>query len=151
MAQELQRLRERADAPLSGDFDATTCAEFVRELGDRVLERARTLFGYLAAGQVVDSIELASALGVTPRALSGHLTTPLKRRARSLNLPLPFDGGRGGESYGGISAPAVDMDPKRTHWKNRNGIAQRMLAALDAELAMRGRTTPRTANAERQL
>jgi hypothetical protein len=110
---------------------------FISELGDSVIERSRTLFELLARQHVVDSTELASALGVTPRALGGYLTTPLKRRANALGLPLPFDGGRGAEPFGGIGTPSPDMDRARTHWEDRDGIAPRMLIALDAELIAR--------------
>lgn len=137
IAEELRRMHELDAASLSAEFDAATCERVVRALGDGVLERARVLFALLDEQQVIDSVQLARALGVGPRELSGNLTTPLKRRVRALGLPLPFNGGHGGETYGGIDAPSPDMDASRTHWQDHDGIAARMVAAIDAETARR--------------
>ncbi len=139
IAEELRQLEALERETLSPEFDAATCARFVAELGDGVLDRARMLFERLDRDEVVNSVALAETLGITPRELSGYLTTPLKRRAAALKLPLPFSGGLGAEQYGGIRSPAPDMDPQRTHWQNRDGIAGRMLAAIAGELESRSK------------
>lgn len=130
MAEELRRIDELERASLDPDYDEPTCKRFVGELGEQVRERAWVMFGLLDRQGVIDSVHLASALGITPRELSGYLTTPLKRRAKALRLPLPFAGGLGSEAYGGIPSPSPDMDAERTHWQDRDGIAGRMLNAL---------------------
>jgi hypothetical protein len=137
VAEELLRLESLATEALDPDYDARTCRRLAGELSDAVLGRAATLFEALAGGGVIDSVTLADRLGVSPRALSGNLTTPLKRRAKALGLPLPFDGGHGDQAYGGISLPSRDMDAQRTHWRDRNGIAERMLNAVRDELRAR--------------
>jgi hypothetical protein len=134
---ELRRLDALESQKLDPRFDASTCAEYVLSLGDGVLTRARTLFGLLAGGDAISSVQLAGALEVTPRALSGYLTTPLKRRAKALGLPLPFAGGSGDKPYGGLTSPPADATPDRTYWRDRDGIAQRMLTAIGLELARR--------------
>jgi hypothetical protein len=133
MAEELRRLDELERASLDPDYDDPTCERFVGELGEQVRERAGVMFGLLDRQGVIDSVHLASALGITPRELSGYVTTPLKRRAKMLRLPLPFAGGLGSEVYGGIPSPSPDMDAERTHWQDRDGIARRMLKALDGK------------------
>ncbi len=131
LADELRHLESLEDESLSANYDNKTCQRYVADLGDEVLGRAGVLFRLLANERVVDSLQLAQALGITPRELSGYLTTPLKRRAKALHLSLPFAGGLGTKSYGGIPAPSPDMDPERTHWQDRDGIARRMLGAID--------------------
>jgi hypothetical protein len=130
LADELRGLEELRRASLNPDFDGATCSLFVAGLGEQVRARAAVMFELLRRHGVIDSLQLASALGITPRELSGYLTTPLKRRASALQLPLPFDGGKGTEPYGGVRSPSPDMDPERTHWQDRDGIAERMLAAI---------------------
>lgn len=147
LAEELEQLRALEAEALAPDYDLRTCRRFVAELGDEVLPRAETLFRLLSRERVIDSLQLAEALGATPRGLSGFLTTPLKRRAKTLGLPLPFAGGLGAESYGGIMAPSPDMDPQRTHWQDRDGIAKRMLRAIEEERAARAPDTSSAAPA----
>jgi hypothetical protein len=65
------------------------------------------------------------------------LTSPLKRRAKQLGLPLPFHGGEGSLAYGGIPDPQPDESPRRTYWSDRDGIARRMVEALEGELRSR--------------
>lgn len=139
LAKELRALARVESEGLDPNYDIRTCRRFLAGLGGDVLVRAETLFRLLAGEQVVDSVELAGALGATPRGISGQLTTPLKRRAKSLQLPLPFLGGRGDAPFGGIPSPTPDMDANRTHWADRNGIAARMITAIQevAEVADR--------------
>ena len=119
------------------NYDAATCARYVAELGTGVLDRSLVLFNALAQEGRTDSLSLSAALECRPPALAGSLTTPIKRRAKSLGLPLPFDGGQGSVEFGGLSRPRPGDDPGRTYWADRNGIAVRMLEAIKAELATR--------------
>jgi hypothetical protein len=130
LADELRRLDTLGQEALNPNYDQRTCVRFVDGLGHQVLVRMIVLFELLQRERVVDSVRLANELGTTPRALSGYLTTPLKRRAKALDLPPPFAGGQGTELYGGIPSPSPDMDPERTHWEDREGIAARMLEAI---------------------
>ncbi len=133
-----------ASPGLAADYDALTCAAFVSELGSGVLDTATVLFDALAPEGRISSVELAERLQVArPSSIAGALTTPLKRRAKALGLPLlPFDGGQGfSESYGGLppkEAEAAGLDPERTYWQDRDGIAGRMLNALAEEQERRG-------------
>ena len=73
----------------------------------------------------VGSIELANALGVdrTP-TIAFVVTTPLKRITSRLSLPWPFD-------------PDTGTDG-RTVWRDRDGIAARMVDAIRVEKQRRG-------------
>ncbi len=106
----------------AGAWDAGACAAFAEGLGDGVLARAIVLFALLDADGEVESGELALALGLPrPQLLAGTVNTRLKVRARELGLALPFDGG---SSHGARGA---------TVWRDREGTAGRVLAALEAE------------------
>lgn len=136
---EIRGLLAEADRGLDLRYDETTCTVFVEVLGDQVLERALALFSLLAREGIVDSVTLADAISVAPRAISGHLTTPLKRRAKALKLPLPFFGGEGSRPDSGLLDPPPEIDTSRTHWQDHDGIALRMLSAIGRELACRRR------------
>ncbi len=104
----------------SVEYDAATCAEFVRELGTGVLNRAADFFAKLDTDGQVGSLELASLLGTaTPRNIPANLTNSLKQRARALGLARPWD-------------EAIGSDD-RTLWLDRDGIAARMSAAVRDE------------------
>jgi hypothetical protein len=134
IAEELERPRPTV-APT---YDEASCALLVSPLGTRVLERALALFGHLAEQERVASVELADLIGAPgPRSIGGMLTSPLKRRAKQLGLPLPFLGGEGSLAYGGIPNPRPEDDPGRTYWQDRDGIAKRMAEALTSELKTR--------------
>lgn len=134
IAEELDRPRPS----VSSSYDAETCALFVSPLGTALLDRALTLFHQLSEGGRLSSLELAAAIEAAgPRAIGGMLTSPLKRRAKQLGLPLPFVGGEGVLAYGGIPDPRPDEDPGRTYWADRDGIAERMAEAIRAELKRR--------------
>jgi hypothetical protein len=106
-------------------YDAETCREYAAGLGTTVLPRAQAMFQLLAEHGRVGSLELATAIGVSsPRALSGVLTTALKRRAVALSLEPPWHA-------------TVDADD-RTVWIDHNGIAGLMTAAFGDEIAARG-------------
>lgn len=108
-------------APLSSSWDDATCAGFAHELGDPVLDKAAIFFAKLAADGQVSSLELMQLLG-RKRApdLAFVLTTPVKRIAKRLGLPLPFDIGE-------------TPDGTRTVWHDRDGIAARMVSAVAHE------------------
>lgn len=116
--------RPRREHRLSGGYDQATCAVFVEALGEVVLKNGETFFSRLTDDSEITSLGLAEALGVrSPREIPSVLTTPIKRRAKALALPLPWD---------------ETARKDRTVWLDRDGIAARMLAAIRAERSKRG-------------
>jgi hypothetical protein len=106
-------------------YDDATCAVYVASLGDVVLDNAEVFFARLAQAGEIGSLALADAIGVaSPRNIAAVLTTPLKKRAKALSLPLPW---------------AEDAHGQRTVWLDRENIAERMLRAVRAEKAQRAR------------
>jgi hypothetical protein len=106
-------------------YDEGTCTVFVSSLGDVVLDNAEVFFTRLAHDGEIGSLALADAIGVaSPRNIPAVLTTPVKKRAKALSLPLPW---------------AEDAHGQRTVWLNREGIAERMLHAVHEEKARRAR------------
>jgi hypothetical protein len=101
-------------------YDNATCSTYVAGLGDTVLENAESFFRVLAGNGEVGSLKLAEIVGVErPTILPFVLTTPLKRRAKSLGLPRPW---------------TEDASPDhRTIWRDCDGIANRMVAAIENE------------------
>src|SRR4051812_22075798 len=77
--------RRRSDALDAGemsaatsDYDAAVCAEYVRELGQGVLNRATDFFSRLEHDGRVGSLELAQIIGTdTPRNIPANLTNSL--------------------------------------------------------------------------
>lgn len=123
VAAELEKRPLRASSPRSG-YDAATCAEYVSELGQGVINRATDFFSKLDAGGRIGSLELAQVIGTnTPRNIPANLTNSLKQRARKMGLDVPWD-------------ETVDAD-NRTVWLDRAGIAARMVEALRAETQRR--------------
>ena len=115
---------ERSPDPAA--YDSANCARFVdpHHIGDGVLRRARFFFGEIASGGEIGSVELADALDLKgPRSIPANLTIPLKKSAWRLGLEQPWEG---------------DESGPRTIWRDRGGIAQRMVEAIDAELVRRG-------------
>jgi hypothetical protein len=114
---------ERAGAPpLSDDYDDPTCEAFVAQIGTPVLDRGFKFFATLslAGDRGVDSLQVAKLLGVaSPRSIASMLTTPMKRRAKTLGLPVPWDERVSSED--------------RTVWVDRDGIAERMRRAFEDE------------------
>lgn len=110
-----------------GRYDHRTIVEFLspRHLGDSVLLRARVFFTQLAREGRVGSLELVELLDLKgPTSIPANLTNPLKRRASRLDLELPWE----------ETADRAD----RTVWEDRDGIAARMLAAIEEEVERRG-------------
>lgn len=106
-------------------YDDATCAVYVAPLGDVVLENSEIFFARLEHDGEIGSLALADAIGVaSPRNIAAVLTTPLKKRAKALALPLPW---------------AEDAHGQRTVWLDRENIAARMLQAVHNEKAQRAR------------
>jgi hypothetical protein len=117
VADEIER-RQRGRRPDA--FTDEQCRDLAEELGTNSLHRARDFFAKLEADGSVDSVTMASHLNVgTPRNIPAAVTTPIKRIAKRLGLALPWD-------------ETVNAED-RTVWRDRNGIAARMVAALEAE------------------
>ena len=133
----LERPSRPEPSPLPS-YDDAACAVFVASIGDVVLENAEVFFTRLAREGEIGSLTLADAIGVaSPRNIAAVLTTPLKKRAKALALPLPW---------------AEDAHGQRTVWLDREGIGERMLHALHEEKARRARrraAVPGRAGAER--
>jgi hypothetical protein len=111
-------------SPFEG-YDDATCAVYAASLGDVVLDNAEVFFARLGQEGEIGSLALADAIGVaSPRNIAAVLTTPLKKRAKALSLPLPW---------------AEDARGQRTVWLDRDGIAERMLRAIGEEKAQRAR------------
>jgi hypothetical protein len=109
----------------SEDYDAGTCAAFVESLGDSVLDNGLTFWQLLAKNGEAGSLDVTAAIGVArPSVLPFVLTTPLKRRAKALGL---------------ISRPWLEdtSSDNRTIWRDRDGIAERMIEAINKEKARR--------------
>lgn len=101
-------------------YDAEQCRALARELGINSLHRSRDFFGKLDSDGAVDSVTMATFIGVgTPRNIPSAVTTPIKRISKRLGLGLPWD-------------EEVSADD-RTVWRDRQGIAGRMLTAIDEE------------------
>jgi hypothetical protein len=129
IAQELGLDRPSSrPAPAShGRYDHRTIVEFLTplHLGDSVLLRARTFFEQLAREGRVGSLELVELLDLKgATSIPANLTNPLKKRAARLGLEVPWE-------------ETADRED-RTVWLDRDGIAARMLEAIDEEIDRRG-------------
>jgi hypothetical protein len=111
---------------LRDDYDDTTCEEYVREIGTPVLPRARKFFEHIGIHGEISAPELVALLELkTARQIPANLTNSLKQRARRLGLDRPWVEG-------------VTPDD-RTVWRDRDGIARRMVEALmDEEMRRLG-------------
>lgn len=105
-------------------FDDDTCREYVRGLGDKVLINGHAFFEALDRKRRIGSVEAAAIVGVsTPRNLPSVLTTPLKRRARAVGVPLPW---------------RVESDYEdRTVWIATGDVPSRLVKAITDELDRR--------------
>jgi hypothetical protein len=113
---------------VSADYDAQTCARFLEgaHLGDSVLERARIFFGAIAEDGEIAAPDLVAALELKgSRSLPANLTTPLKKSAWRLGIDVPW-------------AQAETPDGTRTIWRDRDGVAARMVEAIEEERGRRG-------------
>lgn len=127
IAEELGLDRSDRGRPHRGRYDEQTIVAFLapRHLGDSVLLRARAFFGRLAGGGRVGSRELVELLDLKgPTSIAANLTNPLKKRATRLGLEVPWQETHDREN--------------RTVWRDRDGIAERMLRAIDVEIRRRG-------------
>lgn len=120
-------LPERRSTPVTADYDERTCIEFLSplNLGDSVLLRARLFFARLAEVGAIGSLELVELLDLKgATSIAANLTNPLKKRAARLGLQVPWE----------ESADRED----RTVWLDRDGIAERMVHAIEDEVERRG-------------
>jgi hypothetical protein len=126
LAEELGLTRQsQPQQPPLASYDEGTCAVFVASLGDVVLDNAEVFFAQLAHEGEIGSLTLADAIGVaSPRNIAAVLTTPIKKRAKALSLPLPW---------------LEDAHGQRTIWLDQEGIAKRILRAVRVEKARRAR------------
>ncbi len=128
IARELGLVPQFRAPSAAPSYDDATCATFVRELGLGVLNRAAVFFMKLDRDGRVGSVELAEDLSLgTPRKLSSTLTNSMKQRATTLGLPYPWE-------------PDTSADG-RTLWMDRDGIATRMVAAIQSEQHRRSGTS----------
>lgn len=113
------RALDGPDSDESADsiYPEDTCRAFAQGLRDDVLDRALTLFWALAREGSIDSNDLGALLGARSRQAGALISTPMKRRAEEMDLPLPYVIGR--------SSPS-----RLRTWSDQFGIADRMAAAL---------------------
>ncbi len=114
--------------PYAANYDAVSCQVFLKRehLGDRVLERAATFFGLLDKHGEISSPDLVAALGLRgARSVPANLTNSLKKRARRMRIPVPW-------------SETTTPDGLRTVWRDRDGIAVRMVEAIEDERRHRG-------------
>jgi hypothetical protein len=112
----------------SPNYDDVTCRVFLKpeHMGDTVVDRAATFFGLLERHGEVSSPDLVVALSLKgARSLPANLTNSLKKRARKMRIPVPW-------------TETATPDGLRTIWKDRDGIAARMVKAIDDERRQRG-------------
>jgi hypothetical protein len=115
-------------SPVSSEYDLETCERFLEghHLGDSVLERARIFFGQIAEQGEINSKDLVWALNLKgPTSIPANLTNPLKKSARRLGIDEPWTW-------------AETPDGTRTIWKDRDGIAARMVGVIEEERDRRG-------------
>jgi len=100
-------------------YDDANAKQFVSGLNREVTEHALVFFDALRESpHRIDAVTLADQVGaLSGRALSGMLTTPLKRHADRLGLYPPWD-----------ELERTGRDP--TVWTDRDGNAQRIYDAL---------------------
>ena len=125
----LNPVETHATIRYADDYDDATCKQFLNpdHLGDSVLERMLLFFRELEEHAAISSLELVQLLGVKgPTSVPANLTNPMKKRARKLGIPVPW-----------TEASTPD---NRTIWRDRDGIAARMVKSIEAERADRGLT-----------
>lgn len=121
VAEELRRDAHGMDPRA---YTTEQCRELVRELGVNSVHRSRDFFNKLDAEGAVDSLTMATHMGVgTPRNIPSAVTTPIKRVAKRLGFGLPWD--------------EEENVEERTVWRDRDGIARRMLEAIREETERR--------------
>ena len=118
----LNPAKPTATSAYADDYDDATCKQFLNpnHLGDGVLERMLLFFRELEQHGEISSLDLVELLGVKgPTSVPANLTNPMKKRARKLVIPVPW-----------TEASTPD---NRTIWRDRDGIAARMVKAIEAE------------------
>lgn len=114
-----------ADADVAAAYTPEVCSSFVSALGEKVLLNATTFFHALTKDGEIGSLQLAEMIGVgSPRNIPAVLTTPLKRRAKALRLPMPW-----------VESTTPD---DRTLWIGIDGLTRLMFHTLGLEIDRRG-------------
>ena len=116
-----------ATVKYADDYDDATCKQFLRRehLGDGVVERMSLFFRELEQQGEISSLDLVQLLGLKgPTSVPANLTNPMKKRARKLGIPVPWT--------------EATTHNNRTLWRDRDGIASRMVKAIEAERVARG-------------
>lgn len=117
-----------SDSIASSNYDKATCELFLNghHMGDSVLERARVFFGRIAKDGEISSVDLVAALDLKgPTSIPANLTNSLKKSARRLKIDEPWTGD-------------LTPDEASTIWRDRDGIAARMVAVIEEERERRG-------------
>jgi len=123
----LDPVRRDSTVTYADDYDDATCEHFLKpeHLGDGVLERMFLFFRELERRGEISSLDLVQLLGVKgPTSVPANLTNPMKKRARKLGIPVPWT--------------EATTRNNRTLWRDRDGIASRMVRAIEAERVARG-------------
>jgi hypothetical protein len=115
------------DAPAVGgassEYEASTCEKFLsrEHISDSVLDRARRFFSFLDQHGEIGSLDVVGLLELKgPTSIPANLTNPLKKSAKRLGIEDPWTWGENAEGT-------------RTIWSDRDGIASRMVDAIDQE------------------
>jgi hypothetical protein len=122
-------------APVEGassEYDASTCERFLsrEHIGDSVLDRARRFFSFLDQHGEIGSLAVVGLLDLKgPTSIPANLTNPLKKSAKRLGIDDPWEWGENAEGT-------------RTIWSDRDGIAARMVEAIDQERERRKSLSP---------
>jgi hypothetical protein len=125
----LNPVERAATSTYADDYDDATCKQFLNpdHLGDGVLERMLLFFRALEQHGEISSLALVQLLDIKgPTSVPANLTNPMKKRARKLGIPVPWTEG--------------STRDDRTMWHDRDGIAARMVQAIEAERIARGLT-----------
>jgi hypothetical protein len=129
---EARGFTKQAIAPLpvggaSSDYDASTCEKFLSRdhISESVLVRARKFFSFLDQHGEIGSLDVVGLLDLKgPTSIPANLTNPLKKSAKRLGIEDPWQWGENAEGT-------------RTIWNDRDGIAARMVDAIDQETERR--------------
>lgn len=119
---------KRSDQVASSAYDRATCELFLNgyHVGDSVIERAKVFFGRIAEDGEISSKDLVTALTLKgPTSIPANLTNSLKKSARRLEIDEPW-------------IRLDTSDGIGTIWRDRDGIAARMLEVIDQEFENRG-------------
>lgn len=114
-------------AAVTSEYDSATCERFLsrKHIGDNVLGRARKFFSFLDQHGEIGSLDVVELLDLKgPTSIPANLTNPLKKSAKRLGIAEPWEWGE-------------NVEGTRTIWRNRGGIAARMVDEIDKEIDRR--------------